>query len=686
MIHRLGPAIRGRGPALLAAAALPALVALAVVLWRLAPPRSALAPPRPHAPQAAADPVAGGPSADDPVAGDTPTAPGRGAPRGDPGAHAPQALAELLLTDPPARDLLDLAARLGTWDGRLPDQPRPAPGPHPCPLGHREPFWVQDIQGQRYFQIQALVAHVAEGVCFWVQDGQPFDQPGLQRGGDTFAGEIVPRLRDVLGDERPLRDNPHESVHVLHHESIPGVAGFFSSSDTVPPAVDPYSNGRELFYVNLQAYRPGSYDYLSLLAHEFQHMVHFRFDPNESAWVNEGLSELAAHLAGYGAQNGAAFFADPDTPLLEWQAEAGANTRHYAVAYAFFAYLKARFGEPVVGAVVRAPRNGPAGVEQALAAVGRRLSFDGVFRDWMVANLVGGLGRVGALDARHDYAGYVTGAVRPEALPQAGASATVGQYAARYHDVTALVADGQLALDFQGDAGVYLVEKPPAGDGPVWWSGRGDNANSRLTRALDLSGADSASLSFWLWHDLEAGWDHAYLSASVDGGESWARLRTSGASDDNVTGTNYGGGITGWSGGWYHETVDLSALAGGPALLRFEVVTDDTVSLTGLALHEVAVDAAGAESYAAGDPAGHADWTAEGWLLVQPLLPQRWSLLAVVDDPSGLTVTETPVGANGTARLELSDVPPRATVTVAVAAMTPGTRRAAAYHLGPAAP
>ena len=39
--------------------------------------------------------------------------------------------------------------------------------------------------------------------------------------------------------------------------------------------------------------------YETVLAHEFQHMVHWNNDRNEETWVNEGMSELAQEVAGY---------------------------------------------------------------------------------------------------------------------------------------------------------------------------------------------------------------------------------------------------------------------------------------------------------------------------------------------------------------------------------------------------
>ena len=36
-----------------------------------------------------------------------------------------------------------------------------------------------------------------------------------------------------------------------------------------------------------------------VLAHEFQHMIHWKQDRNETSWMNEGFSEVAVLLNGY---------------------------------------------------------------------------------------------------------------------------------------------------------------------------------------------------------------------------------------------------------------------------------------------------------------------------------------------------------------------------------------------------
>src|SRR5690606_13186676 len=67
-----------------------------------------------------------------------------------------------------------------------------------------------------------------------------------------------------------------------------------------------------------------------------------------------------------------------------------------------------------------------------------------------------------------------------------------------------------------------------------WWSGTGDDLRNTLGTEVDLSGAASASLSMKAHWDIEAGYDHAYVQASTDGGETWTAL------DGTVDGAPFG--------------------------------------------------------------------------------------------------------------------------------------------------
>src|SRR5439155_16382271 len=71
---------------------------------------------------------------------------------------------------------------------------------------------------------------------------------------------------------------------------------------------------------------------------------------------------------------------------------------------------------------------------------------------------------------------------------------------------------------------------------------------------------------------------------------------------------------------WVQEEVNLSSYAGKKVLLRFEYVSDDSTSLTGLAVDNIEVPELGFRDGA--DTAG--DWTAEGFKRIDRPLAQKF--------------------------------------------------------------
>ncbi|WP_205128613.1 hypothetical protein, partial [Escherichia coli] len=110
-------------------------------------------------------------------------------------------------------------------------------------------------------------------------------------------------------------------------------------SDEYHPLVQPYSNAHEMFYINASQSLSSDYTY-SVLAHEFQHMIRWYNDRNEDSWLNEGSSELASYLNGYGTGGFDYLFSRrPDTQLNSWPEGPGAAGANYGAAYLFMAYF-----------------------------------------------------------------------------------------------------------------------------------------------------------------------------------------------------------------------------------------------------------------------------------------------------------------------------------------------------------
>ena len=256
--------------------------------------------------------------------------------------------------------------------------------------------------------------------------------------------------------------------------------------------------------------------------------------------------------------------------------------------------------------------------------------------------------------------------VTGRATPQTPFLGSVPQYAANYVELPSI--NGEAA--FSGEPSVDLVSVPVDSSG-IWWSNRGDNLDSKITRHVDLTGAAQATLRFRAWYDLEKQFDFVYLSASRDDGRSWQVLHAQHTSPDRSAGNNYGEGWTGSTGaGWVDEQVDLTPFAGSSILLRFEYVTDQSYNgrlcLQRPAHSRLGLDEPGAVEHA---------WNAEGWLRVDAPIPERWNLRLVRWTRAETTVEPVAVDADGHGDRRHSIRRPRAVLVIAPTAPRTLVRR-----------
>ncbi len=237
-----------------------------------------------------------------------------------------------------------------------------------------------------------------------------------------------------------------------------------------------------------------------------------------------------------------------------------------------------------------------------------------------------------------------------------------------------------VTIRFEGQQQAQLVDATPQGT-YSWWSNRGDQSNSTLTRTVDLRNATAPRLEFSAWYDIEEGWDYAYVEASTDGGKTWTILDGKHTTSDNPVGNAFGAGWTGISGGgdqpeWVDESVDLSRFAGKEILLRFEMVTDDAVNKPGLLIDNLRIAATGWQDDVEG---GETGWTSNGWIRTDNSVQQQWLVQLLKIGGGTLTVERLQVGPDGVGELRLNDMADLDEVMMTVSAIAPVTTEKATY-------
>jgi hypothetical protein len=579
----------------------------------------------------------------------------------------------------PLADPLDLARRLGGLT--LSDPPTIAPPAAPLRIGAVQRFWITN-EDDEAIQVRAVLGEVTDHAYFWIHDEVAVNGAELRALAETFEQDIYPTNRAFFGSEpNPGIDgDPH--IYILYARRVGlDVAGYFSSGDLIHPQIDPYSNGHEMFVFNADAVGLDDPFTYGVLAHEFQHMIHWNVDRDESLWINEGYAELAVRLNKLDP-GGLEFYYldDTDLQLNDWP-NSEFTEPHYGASYLFLSYLFDRFGRDFSAALAADPENSLDSLDKVLLDFdltdprsGETLTADSVVLDWAIANL---LNETGGIYGYLDPSDYLPAPVT-ETLDDCGPAPLrrdVTQYGVDY---IRLACPGRRTLHFEGDLQTELWPVDAHSGRYSFWSNKGDEADLTLTQEFDLSGIDGpVSLRYWTWYDIEQHWDYVYLAASLDG-EHWEILTTPSGTDQDPTGNSYGWGYTGVSsrGRWIEEEVDLSPYAGSTVQVRFEYVTDGAVFGEGMLIDDVSIPALG---YSSDFEANDGGWEAQGFVRVRNELPQGFRL-ALLRYGDRTEVEPIQLNSDNLADVPLDLRPGEEAVLVVIGA-TRFTRQPASYSL-----
>ena len=565
--------------------------------------------------------------------------------------------------DPPDRDLIELARSL------ILKQQEPIPRvvtdvAVPRATGDTEEFFALDLPNLHLRSVHAVIRAVSPHAYWYVEDGIEVFDEDLVEAAMAFEEEIYPKVTSDFGPEWSPGVDGDPRITVLHVR-LSGLAGYFSSMDEQPASAFPFSNEREMIYMDGNERFFGTRMYLSVLAHELQHLVHWNADPTEDAWVGEGLSELASYKAGYEPVSVRHFLANPTTSLVNWPSDPG--PAHYGGDYLFFRYLYDRYGSPL--RLVQNPLDGVAGVESYLDEVDSGRTFRDVFGDWTVANLLDEPG-----DGPYSYPGAEIRVRRVEELDSTdGVSSAIPQYSARYYSIEDV--DEGLIIQFQGQSHTPVIPVDLV-EGRCWWGNRGDSISTTLTRNVDLTQVADATLSYRLWYEIEEGWDYAYVEVSVDGGSTWDILDAEGTSDMDSLGVSFGPGYTGASDGWKVFEASLSEYVGQEVMVRFHYVTDDALHETGICVDHIAVPEIGIGL----DTSFDGTWVPRGFRRIDNRAPQGY-IVQVVEVGDANVVRELRLSSDNVGQIVVPATRGLEKVYVIVAALSPDTLQEAPYHL-----
>lgn len=591
--------------------------------------------------------------------------------------------AELAAASPPERDDVALAR---AYKG-VTALPAPVTEPTTLAVGTSSPFTVLNLDNNTVVPIEATLLAVSEHAYFWFDNSsaQP-NQSELAPIASAFD-EIYEIDVAAFGEESNPGIDGDPRVHIVHASPSAlcvdpaqcGLAGYFSAMDALPSAVSGHSNEREMFVMNVDQF--GTDFYLNVLAHEFRHMIEDNYDQADIDWEIEGSASLAEELAGFSRSpiaRGNGFLAAPDQQLNSWTD--GDTYTYYGMGYVLNRYIYDRLGPELYKAFATSPADGLQAVTAVAEENGLDLSGEQLWLDWLVALAVHSR-PAAAEEYRFAEGGLDTVAMTDVDAP-ASYDTTVNQYAADYYR---LRGDGSRTIEFSGSQRVPLLAEGgslPSGS-HYWYANRANYSEMTLTRPVDLRNVQEASLNYSVYHDIEYGYDFAYVTVSSDGGETWQGLvaeHMQGLVEaDNPSGKALADRFyTGQSDGWLAERIDLTPYAGQEIMLRFSYITDPILTFGGLALDNIAIPEIGFYDDAEAADGG---WVAAGFTRATAMLPQEWPL-QLITFPGGVpTVTALSPDASGMLTYEVELGQSGGEAILIVAARAPLTLEKAAYEL-----
>ncbi len=480
---------------------------------------------------------------------------------------------------------------------------------------------------------------------------------------DQFDTVIYPEDTSVFGEPLP-RGNEGQKTWILIHNirdaayydstQTSYVAGYFSASEDA-------ANNKNMMHIDSYDWtnrvgpdsaRPFLYE--GIFAHEFEHLILFDVDPDESIWVNEGLADLAGYLCGYGHPAGhIAYYMvyHPIVSLTFWDG----GLQNYGASYLFQLYLYENYGESAfTTALVKEQANGIEGIEKTLATSGYTDTFDEIYDYWTIANYLDDTEKAGG---KYGYDTLEIGTIDtwgysieyamsnmwwglPVKAPFSVSSDWCGiesqPYTAHYFrfnndKMTPASIDGE---DFAGT---------PACSGTYeWYSDTEAWAWRSFYQTFEIP-TDGATLNFSTLYEIEKDWDYGYVEVYDRNTGEWCTLDSTGTvnyiahSQDNPNtpdgrepidyeATGCWHAFTGNSGGWIPVSMDLSPFAGHTIDLYFTTWQDGAANLQMMYVDDIEIHEI---DFFEDVESGEDGWTSTGWYITDGILKNAFGVTTI---------------------------------------------------------
>jgi hypothetical protein len=244
-----------------------------------------------------------------------------------------------------------------------------------------------------------------------------------------------------------------DRIFLLYYRFNISSDGFFWVFDQFPDGSQAWaSNEADVIYMAVDNGQPAGDYMIGVMAHEFEHLIHYARDTNEHTWMDEGLGELAMWLYG-NPDNISSFNTNPDNNLIDW----GSAWADYIQTYLWSLYAYEQLGgQPFIWDLVHSPLDGMTGYNSIMSAHGIPMDTKELFGDWVLANFLDDPGIGGG---QYGYTGDTLpafNAFRTHSTYPTSNSGSVQGWAGEY--LRCLNVNGVLHLEFDGiDSREFIV-------------------------------------------------------------------------------------------------------------------------------------------------------------------------------------------------------------------------------------
>ena len=297
-------------------------------------------------------------------------------------------------------------ADLGTNLPSIPTAPALA-----LPIGTERTFFVPDFRSMQQYTVSAVLRGIGNFCYVFVEEAEwntrvtaetvasmvhAFD---VATPANPNQG-IYPTLTGFFGPPPDIDENGRVILLLLNIRDANHIsqytAGFFNPADQSrgvlrTPGFRGFpirSNEADMLYIDTQPLNPNSEIAHNVVAHEFLHLIHWRHDPREATWVDEGCAGYASFLCGYSVQEHVeAFQKTPSVSLVAWPDRQADALPHYGAAFLWMLYLHEQYGGTgTLTEIVRNRGTSLTGVADALASRGVTQRVSDIFIQWKLAN------------------------------------------------------------------------------------------------------------------------------------------------------------------------------------------------------------------------------------------------------------------------------------------------------------